>query len=969
MPNAESSDASDWPEPSTNPAASAAPGSAPPPHPETDHFVGLSEAEAQRRWAAGLGNDAPLQSSRSYAQIVRVNLFAFINFVFFGIGVVMVALGRAGDAILVTVAIGSGVALNIIQEIAAKRKLDRIALLTRPTATVVRSRQERMIDPAQIVQGDLLRVRSGDQILVDGTVAGTGFMTVDESLLTGESDPVPKVAGDRLYSGTVCTSGTAAMVAEQVGRHSVAYRLAQSARQFRQMYTPLQGEINLVIRIFTLLACFLWILVGISVLSRIESLEESVQRAAVIAGLVPSGLYLTITLSYALGAVKMVGEQVLIQQVNAVESLSNVDVLCLDKTGTLTANRMRLEQVVPLGGNLDGNWDHADSCPDRPIALTPDQLRDRLATIARSTQAPNATSEAIAAAGGGAVRSPLYEIPFASVRKWSAIAFAGSDAIAPSSSELIGTEPIQSEPSQLELIGTEPIKPEPIKPEPSQLELIGTEPIKPEPIKPEPIKPEPIKPEPIKPEPIKPEPIKPEPIKPEREDWGGLYVLGAPEMVLPQVGRSLSAAEQEPWQQATRQGLRVLLLAHCATVPPPPPLDQPSLPNQLQPLAWVILSDELRPQVRETLAGFAAAGIAVKVISGDSPATVAAVATQAGLGDRPTTLAGTHLDEMSDVELVAAVTQTTVFGRVTPTQKERLVGALRDRGHYVAMIGDGVNDVLSLKRANLGIAMESGSKATRSAADIVLLGDSFTALPLTFLEGQRIRNAIRDVLKLFLVRVFCVTILILCTGQVLGTFPMQNKHSAIVTILGVGMPTFGFPIWAKPGKSGDRGVLRSILHFTVPATLSLSLVALAVYFSALVTTIQTLSEQSGGYVTLDANTLATPRSALVTVLLMGQLMLVPFLKPPTRAWVGGEPLSGDWRYTLVAAGLMVAYFGVLLVPESRNFFELVWLGWGQYGAIALVSVGWAMVLRYSWRSRLIDRFLGVNLSGQSRTGG
>lgn len=889
MPNAESSDSSTLPDRGADAADPVFPDAEVAGCAQADGLSGLSDAEAQQRWAAGLGNDAPLQSSRSYAQIVRVNLFAFINFVFFGIGVVMVALGRAGDAILVTVAIGSGVALNIIQEIAAKRKLDRIALLTRPTATVVRSRQEQTIDPAQIVQGDLLRVRSGDQILVDGTVAGAGLITVDESLLTGESDPVPKVAGDRLYSGTVCTSGAATMVAEQVGQHSVAYRLAQGARQFRQMYTPLQGEINLVIRIFTLLACFLWILVGISVLSRIESLEESVQRAAVIAGLVPSGLYLTITLSYALGAVKMVGEQVLIQQVNAVESLSNVDVLCLDKTGTLTANRMQLEQVIPLGGNpqdgesqdgksQDGKSQDGDPSQDRPIALTPGQLRDRLGTIARSTAAPNATSEAITAAGGGAVRSPLYEIPFASVRKWSAIAFA-ADGLAAT-------------------------------------------------------------------------------------DWGGLYVLGAPEMVLSRVGRSLTDSEQQSWQQATRQGLRVLLLAHSATVPPPPPLDQPTLPEQLQPLAWVILSDELRPQVRETLAGFAAAGIAVKVISGDSPATVAAVATQAGLGDRPSTLAGADLDGMSDAELVAAVTQTTVFGRVTPAQKERLVGALRDRGHYVAMIGDGVNDVLSLKRANLGIAMESGSKATRSAADIVLLGDSFDALPLTFLEGQRIRNAIRDVLKLFLVRVFCVTILILCTGQVLGTFPMQNKHSAIVTILGVGLPTFGFPIWAKPGKSGDRGVLRSILHFTVPATLSLSLVALAVYFTSLVTTIQTLSEQSGGYVTLDANTLATPRSALVTVLLMCQLMLVPFLKPPTRAWVGGEPLSGDWRYTSVAAGLVVAYFGVLLVPESRNFFELIWLGWDQYGAIALVSVGWAMVLRYCWRSHLIDRFLGVNLSGK-----
>ncbi|MGD1852131.1 MAG: hypothetical protein ACFCBU_16600 [Cyanophyceae cyanobacterium] len=262
-----------------------------------EDIQGLTTAEAQQLRDSGKGNDVNLKSSRSYLDICKENLFTFINFAFLFIGTVLIALGRFGDSVLLIAVILGGVIVNVVQEIAAKKKLDEIALLSRPKATAIRDNQEIEIDPASIVQGDILLIEGGDQILVDGHIVGEGIVDVDESLLTGEAVAISKETGDEVFSGTICISGRAYFKAEKVGRESLAYRLTESAREFKKFYTPLQLEINIVIRIFMGIACFLWVLVAIAWFSNLMSLNDSVQRAAVIAGLVPSGLYLTIPLS------------------------------------------------------------------------------------------------------------------------------------------------------------------------------------------------------------------------------------------------------------------------------------------------------------------------------------------------------------------------------------------------------------------------------------------------------------------------------------------------------------------------------------------------------------------------------------------------------------------------------------------------------------------------------------------------
>ncbi|MDX2232802.1 MAG: HAD-IC family P-type ATPase [Leptolyngbyaceae cyanobacterium bins.349] len=805
-------------------------------------LAGLSEPEVAARRAAGQGNNVPMQSSRPYSQILKENLFTFINAVFFTISLVMFLLGRVGDAVLVVVVIFGGVLVNICQEIWAKRKLDEIALLYRPKASVMRDQQEINVDPSEIVLGDILVLRPGDQIVVDGSVVGSGRIEVDEALLTGESDLIPKTTNDPVYSGSFCVSGTACYVAEKVGTETVAFKLMTGARAFRQVLTPVQHEINVVIRVFLLLACFLWILVTISFLSRAYSLNDVAQRSAVIAGLVPAGLLLAITLAYGLGAVRMIGQDVLIQQANAVESLSNVDVLCLDKTGTLTTNQIQLQEVYP-------------------IDISDIALRSLLGTYAASTKAGNKTNDAIANACAGIVQAPLFEVPFSSARKWSALVF---------------------------------------------------------------------------------------------ED--GTYVLGAPEIVMAET--ELSPAVREYIEAGTHLGLRVVLFAYSPNVRSLGGEGTPVvLPHPLKPLGVLRFSDQLRPEARETLDGFADAGIEVKIISGDNPQTVAALARQAGLGDDIEVVSGAELAQMSTSEFVQTAFTSTVFGRITPEQKADLVRSLRRRGKYIAMIGDGVNDVLSLKQANLAIAMESGSKATRSVADIVLLKDSFRALPHTFLEGQRIRNGIQDVMKLFLIRTFCVTLLVFATAIVTDTFPLQNKQAAIVSLIGVGFPTMFIPIWSQPGAIPRRSMVRSMLHFVIPATLTLTLVSLMVYLFFLVVTILDLPPN----LNLTQIDYAEPRSALVTILVMGTLLLIPFLKPPTQFWVGGEPYSGDWRYTIVATVLLGVYFLIVAIPPFRAFFELSPLSPVSYVFIALVALEWCFILRAIWRSRFLDRFLGLDL--------
>ncbi len=807
---------------------------------------GLSEREVTERQARGQGNDVRLRTGRTYGQIVRDNLLTFFNLVLFGLGAVLLLLGSPRDA-LFTAAIGLLNALvATLQEVRAKRKLDRIALLTRPRATVIREGQEKEVDPSGVVVGDVLVAGPGDQVIADGVLVGDRGADLDESLLTGESDPVPKKPGDPVYSGTFVLTGRACYEAQKVGGDSFANKLAQSARAFTHESTPLQREVNLAIRVLLLVVVFFGVMIALNYfVNHTPSLLQSVQAASVVFGLAPSSLFLMIVLAYALGAVRIADKGALVQRSNAVESLCHVDVLCLDKTGTLTANKIQLNEVKTL----------AD--------LGEERVRLILGSCARSTAAGNRTSDAIAVACEGSWRPTQEEVPFSSARKWSAIAFDGAGS-------------------------------------------------------------------------------------PSEQALHGVYVLGAPEVL-----EVALAPSDGTWQAIAQEwagsGQRVLLFVYRPDLVPLFDMDgQPSLPADLISLGLLSFTDELRPDARVTLDGFRQAGVQVKIISGDNPHTVAALARQAGLEDGAPlkVVSGTQLEMMDEAQFTLAAEEAAIFGRITPEQKQRLVKVLRDGGHYVAMTGDGVNDVLALKQAKLSIAMQSGTPATRDVADLVLLGDSFAALPEAFLEGQRIMNSMGDVLRLYLTRILALAITIATVAMLSAGFPYTPAQNSVISVFVLSIPAFALALWAKPGPVPHGSILRQLANFVLPGSIVTAVFLSTVYLWFLITT----GDQS--YTQL-ATTYATISTGL---------LLVIFVQPPTPFWAGGDRLAGDWRPTLLALALFVVLLLSPVVPVLNSFFGLSALRQPlDVLIIAGATLLWMLTLRLTWKAKLFDRYLEVDL--------
>ncbi|MFN8497766.1 MAG: HAD-IC family P-type ATPase [Anaerolineae bacterium] len=827
-------------------------------------LTGLSDSDAQARRARGLGNSAPPPTSRTYGEILRENVFTLINISLFTLALGLALLGRVGDALISSGIISLNIVVSVVQEVRAKRALDQIALLTRPTATIVREGQEREVSPDEVVVGDILKVGPGDQIIVDGRMVGDGRIMVDESQLTGESNLIPKTLGDEVFSGSFSITGVGYYEAEKVGEQSLSNQITSGARAFRRVLTPLQSEINLVVKITLIIVVYFEFILFLNALIHQNSLADSVENATILAGLVPNGLFLSISVAYALGAVRLIRFGALVQQANSIESLSHVNVLCLDKTGTLTANRLQLKDS------------HA-------LTVGQQEFDAILADMVASAATGNKTSEAIAAARQGTKRRLAAEVPFSSARKWSAIAVA------------------------------EPDDGSPLHP--------------------------------------------------------GIYALGAPE-ILRRLLEPSFAPDADGWRgiaewmrSRTDEGLRVLLIAYA---PDAARLedqgDESTLPADMTPLGLISLSDELRPDVDQALKAFHDAGVATKIISGDSPETVAALARQVGLGPEIGLLSGPEIDELSDDQLRGVVGATTVFGRITPQQKKRIVQALRADGSYVAMIGDGVNDALSLKEANLGVAMQSGSQVTRSVADIILMGDSFSALLPAVTEGQRILNGMQAILKLFLARIGTVGLVIL-SSMLIGVFPLQLRQGSIVTLLGVGIPTVVIAIIARPGPQPHGSLIRRLFSFVATSVLSGSVFAIVIFYGVYLYLIISGSVPVAPISPEEARTatvaLFRAETALAWFLVFYGLFLVIFVQPPTKWWAAGSDLINDWRPTILSVSLMILFLLINQFPRVRRFFALGPLGPVELGIVAIGVIAWVLLAQYLWRHKILDRFLST----------
>lgn len=829
----------------------------------------------------------PSESGRSYWTILSTNLFSFFNIILFSVGIILLIFGRYSDA-LITVSAGiAGTLVNTFHEIRAKRQLDQISLLVRPEARVIRDGIEQTVDATQLRLADAIHLRAGDQALADGTVVSNGAISdprsatnnqnggaeIDESLLTGESDSVRKRQGDKILSGSFCISGDLIYRAEAVGADSFASKLTQAARTFTPITTPLQRQVIVVLRllmVFTVCMALVFVSTGFI---RTLSFLENVAASAVLIGLIPYGLFLTINLAYTLGAVKIAKAGALVQQTNAVESLYYVDVLCMDKTGTLTTNALQLQTVQPLG------------------TITESQLQQQLGDFVHSVSATNATSLAIGHSVGGQQRTAIDEVAFASARKWSALAFeqAAEDGAG-----------------------------------------------------------------------------------------AGVFVLGALEMLQPHLAADADLDELQRQTQAwSDQGLRVLLFAHNpSTTSLHDAAGTPTLPL-LEPIGLISLRDELRPQAREMLSKFTAMGVNLKIISGDNPRTVAALAQQLGIVE-PKLVSGPELAVMSDAAFAEAAKEATIFGRIAPEQKARLVEALIKQGHYVAMIGDGVNDILALKKANLGIAMQSGSSAARNVADIVLLADSYAALAPALTEGKRIINGLTNAVYLLITRSLTYAFAIIGVMMVGLDFPFEPAQAG-VTALTVGLPAFFLTLWARPDAKQEP-LLRSLVRFVLPIAVWSMLIGVSLYAATYFRASTFLEHQTNIHpqvlarfeaytgVTQEGSTDFTQLAAridaqttLSVFLSLCALLLILFLEPPVAWLASWRPVSPDRRPAWLALGLIVFFVAGLYIPAVANYLGFL-PPFGPTWRMILIGLAvWVLGLSLLWRGRWIDRMLALDV--------
>jgi cation-transporting ATPase E len=781
-----------------------------PRRPAVDPERGLTSAEVAERVAGGQVNDLPEAPSRTVGQIFRANLFTRFNFLMVGLAVVPLALGSPKDALFLLVVVAN-VVIGTVQELRAKRTLDRLSVLSAPKAIVVRDGETHDLAISQLVLDDVIELKPGAEVPADAVIARSDGLELDESLLTGESDAVVKAAGDEVLSGSFVSAGNGRAQVAKVGADAYAAKLAEQARRFTLVRSELMATINRIIQIVT------WILVPVAVLQFVSSvywsdstLKEGLLGAvASVVGMVPEGLVLLTSVAFAVGVVRLAQQRTLVQELPAIEVLARVDTICVDKTGTITEGALDLSGIEPVGV----------ASGDRAGAADAGGSEVALAAIAAAEPDPNATMQAVRDHGDGS--SPGWtstgRIPFSSARKWSAYSFEGE----------------------------------------------------------------------------------------------GSWVVGAPELVLGEAFDDVRPAVDEH----AAAGRRVLLLARSES-----PLDGEQLPQPLEAVSLVLFEDRIRADAPETLAYFAAQGVQLKVISGDNPTTVGAVARRAGLASEAAPVDARRLPT-DQQELATALEEHDVFGRVTPQQKQAMVTALRADERVVAMTGDGVNDVLALKESDCGIAMASGSEATRAVAQLVLLDSNFSALPHVVAEGRRVINNIERVATLFLTKTTYASILAILTGVLTLPYPFLPRHLTLISGLTIGIPAF-FLALAPNDELVRPGFLARVARVAVPGGILVSAATMVTYAVARADHSTTLAQDrtsaviaAGGVAFLVLLQVARPLNPLRLALvasLVGAFVLA-FIIPFVRNFFALEPGAG--RDTIVALAVVAASWPVLLYGD------------------------------------------------------
>jgi magnesium-transporting ATPase (P-type) len=782
---------------------------------------GLTSKEAAARLRK-LG-PPPETSSRSVSSIVAGNVFTLFNAIIGVFFVLDLGLGLYADSIFGLIAVINSY-IGIRQELKAKATLDELAVLVAPHARVVRDGAVTELLATEVVPGDVAAVGPGDQLIADGEVIATRGMTLDESMLTGEADGIQKNVGDRVLSGSFCISGSGHYVVDAVREQSYAGRLAGEAKAFRHPPSPLQEEVNRVIVVCTYAMLPLAVLLLVTLKLRSTSLDEAAQTAtAGLVTLIPEGLVLLMSVTFAVAAVRLARRDTLIQQMSASESLAAVDTICVDKTGTLTAGELRLASV-----------EFAEGVDQALGAAT-------LARFAASAGDRNKTLETIAERYPGEAAPVRAEVPFSSEWKWSGLALADGEG-------------------------------------------------------------------------------------------GGTYVLGAPDILAECGALTLPPALAAKLETETAAGRRVVAFGETGEALPRDPGSEAA--PRLAPLALVVLEETLRPDAAETIAFMREQEVDLKLISGDARATVTAVAYAVGVPDDAGVVEGPELPEDAD-ELQEVALAKTIFCRIKPEQKKALVAALVSAGRYVAMIGDGVNDVPALKQARMAVAMGSGAQVTKGVADVVLLKDQFSRLPEAVGEGRRIARNIHRLGRLYLTKTVYAAALILLVAVPGFAFPFLPRHLTLAAFLTIGIPSFVLALAPSDGPLYRGRLLRALAAFAVPAGVATALGSILSFF--LVDTVAGAS--------LDAGRTA----ATTTLIVLGLAFVLLLERGPGR-----EHIAIQSYMLALIAGLGALYALILAAAPVRDFFEMELLSSAQWFLAMLAAAIGLTIASVIWRLPVVE---------------
>ncbi|MGW7438926.1 HAD-IC family P-type ATPase [Streptomyces sp. NPDC054849] len=768
---------------------------------------GLTTAEVAERVARGDVNDVPVRSSRSTVDIVRGNVFTRFNAIIGVLWVIMLIVAPIQDSLFGFVIIAN-TGIGIIQELRAKKTLDSLAVIGEAKPSVRRDGRTAEISTSEIVLGDVIELGPGDKVVVDGSLGEADGLEIDESLLTGEADPVLKKPGDQVMSGSFVVAGGGAFTATKVGREAYAAQLAEEASRFTLVHSELRSGISTILKYVT------WMMIPTSIgliisqlIVKESNLKDSIARTVGgIVPMIPEGLVLLTSVAFAIGVIRLGRKQCLVQELPAIEGLARVDVVCLDKTGTLTEGGMDVTELRPLGG------------------VETEYVKKVLGALGESDPRPNASLQAIIDAYPDSAEWRCTEsLPFSSARKYSGASFSEGDG--------------------------------------------------------------------------------------ENNTW----LLGAPDVLLPAGDPALQEIDD-----LNEQGLRVLLLARSGRE-----LDDEAVATGVKPTALVVLDQRLRPDAADTLRYFEDQDVKAKVISGDNAVSVGAVAGKLGLPGAENTVDARKLPA-EQAEMAKVLVAHSVFGRVSPRQKRDMVGALQSKGHTVAMTGDGVNDVLALKDADIGVSMGSGSEATRAVAQIVLLNNSFSTLPSVVAEGRRVIGNITRVATLFLTKtVYSVllAILVVCS-QV--EYPFLPRHLTLLSTLTIGIPAFFLALAPNKERAKPHFVKR-VMRYAIPGGVIAATATFVTYLIA--------RHYYTGTDALKAETSA----ATLTLFLTSMWVLAIIARPYT--W---------WRVALVGA-MGGAFLIVLVVPWLQDFFQLKLEGTTMPWIAVAVAAGAATLIEFTFR--------------------